>query len=122
MVKYRSLQTETVTAVSHNGAIAKTVLLALGEVEPVIQFAQATFPPGEVAASHAHRDMTEVFFVESGAGEMVVEGQVYRLEPGVCVVEEPQERHEVRNTGAAALVLTYFGVRSPTPNPSETVH
>ncbi|MDB9495389.1 cupin domain-containing protein [Spirulina major CS-329] len=112
-MKYTSLHRQVATSVSHNGAIAKTVLLAPGEAEPVIQFAQATFPPGQIAPSHAHGDMAEVFFVESGWGEIVIEEQVHRLEPGVCVLVEPQERHEVRNTGTEPLVLTYFGVRSP---------
>lgn len=112
-MKYTSLSTQDSMPVSHNGAIAKTVLLAQGDAEPLIQFAQAEFPAGQIAPSHAHPDMAEVFFVESGAGEIEVEDQVHRLEPGVCVLVEPQERHEVRNTGTEPLVLTYFGVRSP---------
>jgi mannose-6-phosphate isomerase-like protein (cupin superfamily) len=56
--------------------------------------------------------MFEVFFVESGAGLMTIEGREHRLERGVCMLLEPNERHEITNDGASELVLIYFGVES----------
>lgn len=100
-------------SVSHNPAIKKKVMLRLGELPHLTNFSQARFAPGQVAAGHAHADMCEVFFVESGSGTICVDGQDYSLEPGVCVAVEPHETHEVRNTGPGELVLTYFGLRAP---------
>jgi hypothetical protein len=52
--------------VSHNPEIKKKVMLGPGDVPHVTNFSQARFAPGQVASAHAHRDMYEVFFVESG--------------------------------------------------------
>lgn len=104
-------------AVSHNPAIKKKVMLRLGDLPHLTNFSQARFAPGQVASAHAHQDMCEVFFVESGMGMMQIDGQDYLLEPGVCIAVEAGEVHEVRNNGTEELVLTYFGLRSPL-NPS----
>jgi len=97
--------------VSHNPAIQKKVMLRSGDLPHLTHFSQARFAPGQVADAHAHQDMCEVFFVESGAGVIQINGQPYSLEPGVCVCVEPGEVHEVSNPGTEELVLTYFGLR-----------
>ena len=96
--------------VSHNAAIRKKVMVQPGEIPHLTTFSQATFAPGQVATAHAHSDMYEVFLVSAGTGAMVVNGQEQPLSPGVCSWVEPGEVHEVTNTGAHPLVLTYFGV------------
>lgn len=98
------------TDVSHNSAIQKRVMLCAGELGRITQFAQSVSPPGAVAEAHAHADMGEVFFVESGTGEIVIDGTPQALEPGTCAVVGCHEVHEVRNTGNTDLVITYFGV------------
>lgn len=101
--------------VSHNPEIQKQVLLRLGDLPHLTNFSQARFGPGQVSPGHAHRDMHEVFFVEAGEGEMTVDGTVYGLAPGVCIAVSPHEVHEIANTGAAELVITYFGLRAIDP-------
>ncbi|MGD1854292.1 MAG: cupin domain-containing protein [Leptolyngbyaceae cyanobacterium] len=96
--------------VSHNPAIQKKIMLQPGDVPHLTNFSQATFAPGQVAAAHAHGDMYEIFFVSSGHGIMTVNGAEQTLLPGVCILVEPGDIHEVKNTGESALVLTYFGV------------
>ena len=96
--------------VSHNAAIRKQVMLQKGDLPHLIQFAQAQFGPGQIAGAHTHSDMHEVFFVESGQGVMVIDDEEHTLVPGVCIAVAPGETHEVRNTGAEQLVLTYFGI------------
>jgi quercetin dioxygenase-like cupin family protein len=97
--------------VSHNPEIKKKVMLRFGELPHLTNFSQARFAPGQSAPAHAHQDMCEVFFVESGAGVIHIDGQEYPLVPGNCVAVEPGEVHEVVNTGTTELVLTYFGLR-----------
>ena len=75
-------------------------------------FSQACFAPGQVAGGHSHADMSEVFFVESGLGNIRINGIDYQLKPGVCIAVEPGEVHEVSNTGNTDLIITYFGLRS----------
>ena len=96
--------------VSHNTAIRKKVMLQPGDIPHLTNFSQATFAPGQVATAHAHADMYEVFFVSAGTGTMAVNGIAQTLSPGVCILVEPGDIHEVVNTGKAPLVLTYFGV------------
>lgn len=103
-------------SVSHNPAIKKKVMLRLGDLPHLTNFAQARFAPGQVAPAHSHRDMSEVFFVESGCGCITIDGQAYPLSPGVCIAVEVGESHEVRNTGHEELILTYFGLRAPYPD------
>ena len=98
--------------VSHNAAILKQVLLRSGDVPNVTQFARSRFAPGQVAGAHAHADMAEVFFVESGTGTIVIDDVASALTPGTCVAVLPHELHEIRNDGAQELVLIYFGVRA----------
>lgn len=96
--------------VSHNPEISKQVMLRRGDVPHLTTFSRATLLPGQTAQAHEHADMIEVFFVESGAGLMTVDGVQHRLDRGVCIVVEPGDRHEVTNNGSAELALLYFGV------------
>ncbi|HBR00948.1 MULTISPECIES: cupin domain-containing protein [unclassified Roseofilum] len=99
--------------VSHNANIRKQVMLRIGDLPHLTNFSQAKFPPGEVANSHAHQDMCEVFFIESGTGIITVDNQEYALSPGTCIAINVGEIHELRNTGSTELVVTYFGLRVP---------
>jgi len=99
------------TEVSHNSAIQKRVMLCAGELGRITQFAQSVFPKGAVAKAHAHADMGEVFFVDSGTGEIIIDGTRQALEPGTCAVVGCGEVHELCNTGNTDLVITYFGVK-----------
>ncbi len=98
--------------VSHNPEIRKRVMLRKGDIPHLTNFSQARFSPGQTAAPHAHGDMVEVFFVESGSGVIIVEGERHALEPGTCIAIEPGEVHEVHNPGPDTLVLTYFGINA----------
>lgn len=111
-MKLTNLNQLPIESVSHNAAIKKQVLLHMGDLPHLTNFSQARFQPGQVADGHAHTDMHEVFFVESGVGAIAIDSKVYALAPGVCVAVAPHENHEVSNTGSEELVLTYFGIRS----------
>jgi len=109
-MKITSLKQLQEEGVSHNPDIKKKVMLKKGDVPGLTNFSQARFAPGQAAPAHAHSDMYEVFFVESGAGVIRVDEVEHFLEPGVCITVEPGEQHEVVNTGSADLVLTYFSL------------
>ncbi|MGB3766274.1 MAG: cupin domain-containing protein [Phormidesmis sp.] len=111
-MKLTALEDLPVESVSHNPAIKKQVMLRMGEVPHLTNFSQARFQPGQVAEAHAHTDMHEVFFVESGEGSIEIDGIAYALTPGVCVAVAPHESHEVSNWGEVELVLTYFGLKA----------
>ena len=98
------------TGVSHNERIRKRTLLTQDDLDPIVNYARAVFPPGEKAEAHHHEDIAEVFSVTSGVGEIRIDDVGYVLSVGTTVVVEPGEVHEIINTGAEELVLTYFGV------------
>ena len=97
--------------VSHNARILKKEILVRGELGPITNYARAVFPPGEIAGSHLHNDMAEVFAVESGCGEIRIDDVAYVFSAGTVVVVESGEVHEIINTGEKELVVTYFGVQ-----------
>jgi mannose-6-phosphate isomerase-like protein (cupin superfamily) len=86
--------------VPHNPNIKKRVMITRGELGKLTNFSQAIFPVGEVAEVHRHENMGEVFFVQSGEGEIRIDDASFKLLPGVCALVEPHEE----------LVITYFGI------------
>lgn len=109
-MKVTSLARITGTAVSHNPAIRKHVLVGRDDIVGITNFSRAVFPVGECAPSHVHADMIEVFYIEQGLGEIDVDGLVVSLPSGSCITVEPGERHELRNAGDTEMVVIYFGV------------
>lgn len=111
-MKIVSLSDVPEEGVSHDPEIKKRVLLRRGDVSRLTSFSRARLVPGQTAHAHRHPDMSEVFFVEEGAGVIRVEGAEHALAPGTCVVVEPGEEHEIVNGGVEDLILLYFGVES----------
>ncbi len=115
-MKVSSIESKAEREVSHNPKIKKHELLSKGEIDQVTIFSRAIFPPGETAGAHSHADMTEVFYVESGQGVISVNGKLITLKAGTCVVVEPNESHELKNTGSTDMVVIYFGIKTQPEN------
>jgi len=98
------------TKVSHNPNVTKQVLIGYGEIEHLTGFSRAVFPPGEIAYAHSHTNLTEIFFIESGEGTMTVDKETINLNPGMSIAVEPNEIHEINNTGDNDLTLLFFGI------------
>ena len=86
-------------------------MLSAGDIPHITNFARATFAPGQAATNHCHRDMYEVFLVESGRGIIRIDEREFAIASGTCIAVEIGEYHEITNTGDTDLVLTYFGVK-----------
>ena len=115
-MKVSSIDSTPQLEVSHNPKLKKHELLSRGDVEQVTIFSRAIFPPGEIAGAHSHADMTEVFYVESGQGVISVNEKLITLKAGTCVVIEPNESHELKNTGSTDMVVIYFGIKTQPEN------
>ena len=111
-MKITSIDSSPEIAVSHNPLVRKRLLIANGEIDRLTNFSRAVFPPGEVAPSHCHADMSEVFYIESGDGAIEVDGKVIGLPQGSCITISPGEFHELRNSGDREMVVLYFAVLS----------
>lgn len=109
-MKYSSLKDIDEIGVSHNPEIKKKVIIKNGQVPHLTQFSKVTFKKGQVADSHIHKNMYEIFNVESGRGEIIINDIKYSLDKGVCVTVDPGEKHEIINTGEGNLILTMIGI------------
>lgn len=109
-MEYTYLPNLPTITVSHNEQIKKKVIIHNGTIPHLTNFAQAHFPPQQIAHSHSHDDMWEVFLIVSGKGKMKVKGQEFILKPGVCITVAPHETHEIINDGCEELIINYFGI------------
>ncbi|MTD95585.1 cupin domain-containing protein [Hyphomicrobium sp. xq] len=76
------------------------------------QAAEMTIAPGgeEGGPDNRHRGADQWLFVVSGSGEARIEGRKLGLVPGMLVLIERGEKHEICNTGAEALKTLNFYV------------
>jgi quercetin dioxygenase-like cupin family protein len=96
--------------VSHTPDIFKKVMIKKGEVLNLTQFAQVVLEKGQIADAHSHQDMYEIFYIEEGEGEILINGEGNSVKKGSCVVVEPGEEHEVKNTSEGKLILLVIGL------------
>ena len=111
-MKFSELSQLTPIPVSHNEAILKRMMLQPGDARPLVQFSQATFPPGEGVEAHRHESMHEVFFVQQGEVEFIVNGTSQCATAGACLLVEAGESHALRNIGQEPLLLLFFGMET----------
>jgi mannose-6-phosphate isomerase-like protein (cupin superfamily) len=76
------------------------------------QAAEMTIAPGgkEGGSDNRHRGADQWLFIVSGSGEARVEGRKLELGPGMLVLIERGEKHEICNTGTEALKTLNFYV------------
>ncbi|MBE9080269.1 cupin domain-containing protein [Romeria aff. gracilis LEGE 07310] len=66
--------------------------------------AHAVVPAGQTSVPHA-LTTSEVYYILSGQGEMHIDEEVQRVEPGDAVYIPPQARQFIRNDGKQPLVF-----------------
>lgn len=83
------------------------------------QSATMVIRPGksEGGPDNRHRGADQWLYVVDGEGEAIVNGRRTRLAPGTLLLVEKGDRHEIRNTGRAALRTLNFYV-PPAYDPS----
>lgn len=88
------------------------MLISNGAIKNITNFSEAIFPPGEIAYAHSHADMTEVFFIKSGSGILIVDDKKVLLTENMCITIESGESHEIQNTGSKELIIMCLGIQS----------
>ncbi len=96
--------------ISHNKDIKKKVFLENGLIPKLTTFAMATFKPGQKVETHKHETMFEIFYIQSGRAEFVIQGEKLLVQEGDCVVVEPGEEHSQENPNKEDVTWLYFGV------------
>ncbi|NJO18831.1 MAG: cupin domain-containing protein [Spirulinaceae cyanobacterium RM2_2_10] len=66
--------------------------------------AHAVLPVGNTSAPHALKT-SEVYYLLSGTGEMHIDDEVQRVEPGDAIYHPPQARQFIHNDGNEPLVF-----------------
>lgn len=109
-MEYINLNKLPIKSVSHNKNIQKKTIIDNHKIPNLTNFSQAIFKAGQIAPTHSHSDMWEVFFVESGTGIIKVNNVEFLLEKGFYIMVEPNDNHEIINNSQEDLIINYFGI------------
>lgn len=75
-----------------------------------LQLVLMTLRPGEEIGAEVHEDRDQFFRVETGEGEILIDGNVSRVRSDMAMIVPAGARHNVRNTGDEPLKLyTIYG-------------
>ncbi len=85
-----------------------------------MQLVLMTLQPNEDIGEEVHEQTDQFFRVESGSGEVVIDGQATHLESGVALVVPAGASHNVRNTGLSAMHI--YTIYAPPEHADGTVH
>ena len=85
-----------------------------------LQLVLMSLQPGEEIGEEVHEDRDQFFRVETGKGEVTIDGARSKLDDDMAIVVPAGARHNVRNTGEKPLKLyTLYG---PPEHVDGTVH
>lgn len=95
---------------SHNDDIKKKVFIKKGEVPQLMMFGSATFTPGQAVETHKHDSMYEVFYIQTGKAEFIINNLKLIVVPGDCITIEQGELHSMSNPFKENVTWVYFGI------------
>ncbi len=98
-------------SVSHDADVKKKVIIRRGDVPHLMQLAETKMEPGQKASKHSHSDMTEVFIVKEGTGEIELDNKTSPIFAENVITIPPGVSHEIRNNSNSTLTLLYFGIQ-----------
>lgn len=73
----------------------------------------AGLPPGGVSGEHVHSRTEELYFIVSGTGMMIIDGQAYSVGSGDLILTGLGTRHGLRNVGPHELSWLVIEVVGP---------
>jgi mannose-6-phosphate isomerase-like protein (cupin superfamily) len=76
-------------------------------------------PPGKSSALHHHIVSEETYYILKGVARMVIDDQVFQLEPGHACLIEPFEQHQIFNAGDDDL--EFIAICAPPWVPDDSV-
>lgn len=85
-----------------------------------LQLVLMSLQPGEDIGEEVHDDRDQFFRVETGSGEVSIDGRRTKLEDDMAVIVPAGARHNVRNTGEKPLKL--YTIYGPPEHVDRTVH
>lgn len=91
-----------------NGYVSVAVSPQLFKMNRNFSVGTQMLPPGGRVREHAHAANEEVLHFVSGTGTAVVDGKVYKLEPGVTLFLGEHNSHTFSNDGDVDLHWVWF--------------
>lgn len=73
----------------------------------------AGLPPGGISGEHVHTRTEELYFIISGNGIMLLDGQEYPVQGGDLILNGLGTRHGLRNVGDGRLTWLVIEVVGP---------
>jgi mannose-6-phosphate isomerase-like protein (cupin superfamily) len=73
----------------------------------------AALPPGGISGAHVHTRTEELYFIVSGTGVMLLDGEEHRVGGGDLIVNGLGTRHGLRNAGEGWLQWVVIEVVGP---------
>ena len=67
--------------------------------------AEARLPPGRSTEEHYHIETEEIYYILSGRGEMIVDGEKREVKERDAIAMLPGARHKIANTGQRDLIF-----------------
>ena len=95
---------------SHDENIMKKVFIESGEIPQLMMFGTATLTPGQAVETHKHDTMYEVFYIQSGKAEFIVNDKKMIVVPRDCITIEQGELHSMNNPFSENVTWVYFGI------------
>lgn len=91
------------STIAHN-SVPRKALIKVGDSNTKLQtINDAHLEPGKGFEPHIHNDSEEVYYFLEGEGEMVVNHELFKVMPGLCVLINTNEPHGLKNTGKVKL-------------------
>ena len=75
---------------------------------PQIDWGVILMLPGQTLGGHYHEQVEETFYVVSGRGTFLVNGEAHPAAEGDAFRLEPEDRHDIRNDSDAPLKLVFI--------------
>jgi quercetin dioxygenase-like cupin family protein len=95
---------------SHNVDIKKKVFINKNEIPQLMMFGSATFKPGQTVETHKHDTMYEVFYIQNGKAEFIINDEKFIVNKGDCITIEQGEYHSMNNPFKKEVTWVYFGI------------
>lgn len=92
---------------------AKKILLydqdIKGKIEEIMV---ARFEPNTVKDPHYHKERTEIFYILSGQGKMIINDEELKCHSGEIIICEPNDVHKVINDSDKIFEFLVFKIKA----------
>ncbi|NJB83408.1 cupin domain-containing protein [Wenyingzhuangia aestuarii] len=95
---------------SHHTDILKKVFIHKESIPNLMMFGSATFKPSQKVTAHQHNTMYEVFYIQKGTIDFIINNKKVTATVGDCITIEPKEIHEQQNNYKEDVEVIYFGI------------